>query len=264
MPTAPAHPAPPATGESASAPATNTTTSTGGGDQWTALDGAADLGATQSVVAVESQLRWPDREKLLTECREMDSILAAVLLFCGFAYSAFGYTLLKLVAMANVAGLGVWAGFWVGRLFDARVPGMLVGGVLAAAAAWPAMRYTVALCAGLVGFVVGVAAWRSCGLLDAYAPAGGAIGAIFLFMLSFVLFKLSVITFTSVQGVVMLLGGVLGLLMKAPEIDEPVTHLTGEHRVVLPIAILALSVVAILFQHGWTREPAPGGGPAKK
>ena len=60
-----------------------------------------------------------------------------------------------------------------------------------------------------IGFVIGVAVWRALGMADTYAPAGGLIGAIFLFMLSFILLRLSIMIFTAVQGVVMLLGGLL-------------------------------------------------------
>ncbi len=202
------------------------------------------------------ELHWPDRADLLHYCREADSILAAVLLFAGLAYSAFGYTLFKLAVTLNVAGLGVWAGFLVGREFDARIPGMIVGGFLFAALAWPTMRVAVALCAGLVGFVVGVAVWRALGMADAYAPAGGLIGMIFLFMLSFSLLKLSILAFTAIQGAVMIVGGLLGLVLKYPSVDEAVVRWTTEQPALLPIVLLALSIVGLLFQQTWHR-PKP-------
>ena len=205
-------------------------------------------------VAGAREFKWPDRGELLGYCREADSILAAVLLFLGLAFSVFGLTLFKLVVTVNVAGLGVWAGFLVGRMFDARLPGMVIGGLLFAALAWPAMRFAVAACAGLVGFVVGVALWRALGMADAYAPAGGAIGAIFLFMLSFSLFKLSVLAFTAIQGATMLVGGLLGLLLKYPRVDEPVVRWTTEQPALLPITLLSLSVVALLFQQQWHKQ----------
>lgn len=198
--------------------------------------------------------RFPDRENLLETCREMDSILAAVLLFAGIVYSAFGYTLFKLAVIANIGGLGAWGGWWVGKQLQAPVPGMILGGLLAAAIAWPAMRYTVATCGGIVGFIVGIAVWRALGMADTYAPAGGLIGGIFLFMLSFILFKLSIMTFTATQGAVMLLGGLLGLFMKYPEVDDPVTGWIGSQPVILPVALFALGVVGLLFQQHYHRE----------
>jgi hypothetical protein len=199
---------------------------------------------------------WPDRHELLGYCREVDSILAAVMLFFGIIYCAFGYTLFRLAVTLNVAGLGIWAGFFVGKQFDARLPGMVIGGVLFAALAWPAMRLAVAVCGGLVGFVIGVAVWRSLGMADNYAAAGGLIGAIFLFMLSFSLFKLSILAFTAIQGAVMILAGVLGLLLKYPQADEKLTTWTTQQPAVLPITLLALSLVALIFQQQWHRQAA--------
>lgn len=218
-----------------------------------ALEPALAAETTETVVG----FKWPDQPDLLQHCREMDNILAAVLLFCGVAYAGFGYQLFKLLACANLAALGVWGGWWVGRHFDATLPGMVVGGVLMAALAWPVVKAAVASCGAIVGFVIGCAVWRACGLLDVYAPAGGAIGAIFLFMLTFSLFKLSVVVFTAIQGTVMLLAGLLGLLMKATEVDQPVTEWTTQYPVILPVVLFSLSVIGVFFQQGYSTAPAP-------
>lgn len=196
---------------------------------------------------------WPDQHELVGYCRESDSILAAVLLFFGIIYGAFGYALFKMAATLNIAALGVWLGWFVGKQIDARLPAMVIGGVLFAALAWPAMRVAVALCSGIVGFAVGAALWRAFGMADAYAAAGGAIGAVFLFMLSFSLFKLSVLAFTATQGAVMFLAGLLGLVLKYPDVDEPVSRWTEQQPALLPIVLLALSLIALLYQQHWHR-----------
>lgn len=217
-----------------------------------ATEPATLVETTESAPAFE----WPNQPDLLQHCREMDNILAAVLLFCGVAYAGFGYQLFKLLACANVAALGVWGGWWVGGQFDAKLPGMVIGGVLAAALAWPVVKAAVASCGAIIGFVVGCAVWRAFGLLDVYAPAGGAIGAVFLFMLTFSLFKLSVVTFTAVQGAVMLLAGLLGLLMKASEVDDPVTEWTTQYPVILPVVLFSISVIGVFFQQSYHTVPA--------
>lgn len=206
----------------------------------------------QSVTGV-SEPHWPDRQELLAYCREADSIFAAVLLFFGIIYAAFGYWLFRMAATLNIAALGVWLGWLVGKQLDARLPAMVIGGVLFAALAWPAMRVAVAVCSGIVGFVIGVAVWRALGMSDTYAAAGGCIGGIFLFMLSFSLFKLSILAFTAAQGAVMFLGGLLGLVLKYPQVDEPVTQWVDQQPALLPITLLALSLIALLYQQHWNR-----------
>ena len=212
-------------------------------------------GVTQTIESVTGspELRWPDRHEMLGLCREADSILAAVLLLFGIIYAAFGYSLYRTAATLNVAGLGVWLGWVVGKQVDAVLPSMVIGGVLFAALAWPAMKVAVALCSGVVGFAIGVAVWRAMGMADNYAAAGGLIGGIFLFMLSFSLFKLSILAFTAAQGVAMFLAGLLGLLLKYPNIDEAVSRWNEQQPALLPIALLALTLVALLYQQHWHR-----------
>ena len=215
-----------------------------------------NVGQAADVVASSAgfEPHWPDRGEMLDGCRATDGLLAAVLLVAGAGYLVAGYTLFKLLVVLNVAALGAWGGWYVGRGFGQPLAGSAVGAILAGAAAWPAMRYTVALCAALIGFAAGVAVWRSLGLLDAYAPAGGLVGAVFLSMLSFVLFKLSIITFTSLQGAVMLAAGALGLLMKYDAVAAPIRRWTDQQPVVLPVALLVVAVVGVLFQQHYHRN----------
>ena len=203
--------------------------------------------------------RWPGRGELLDACAATDGVLAAVLLVAGVGYLFVGYMLFKLLVVVNVAGLGAWGGWWLGERFGHPVAGTAVGGVVAAAVAWPAMRYAVAFCAAVVGFTAGVAVWRSAGLLDAYAPAGGLVGAVFLAMLSFVGFKLSIIAFTSVQGGILLLGGVLSLALKYDALGEPTRRFCEDQPLALPLALLVVSLAGVLFQqHSYRNEGKPG------
>lgn len=204
--------------------------------------------------------QWPDQADLLEWCRESDNIVAAVLLFAGVAYAIFGYQMYRLLACLNVAALGVWAGWWVGKQFDATAPGMIIGGVVAAAIAWPAVRVAVAACGGIVGFAIGCAIWRSLGMSDGYAAAGGGMGAIFLFMLTFVVFRASIIVFTAVQGALMFAAGLLGILLKYPDFDEPLSQWIAEQPVILPVALFALSVVGVFYQQAYGPKPTSDSG----
>ena len=195
-----------------------------------------------------------DQTELVLLCREMDEVLAAVLLAAGVVYALFGRSYGRYLGCLNVAALGVWAGWWVGRQVDATVGGMAVGGAVGAAIAWPWPRPTLAATGGLVGFVVGCGVWRSLGMLDAYAPAGGAVGAVFLFMLAFVRLGFSVTVQTATLGAALGVAGLAGLLLKYPEFDGPVTHYTASQPVVMPVTLFAVAVVAAFYQQS-TAKP---------
>ena len=205
--------------------------------------------------ATEIVVSYPDRAEVLNLCRDLDPLLSAVLLVLGLAHLAAGYMLVKVLVVLNVAGLGAWGGWLVGKELNAPLPGLAVGAVLAAAIAWPAARYAAALCAAVIGGLVGVAIWRSLGLLDAYAPAGGLVGAVFLSMLVFAAFKLGVMAVTSVQGAILLIAGVLGLMLRYDATAELAMRWAGDEPLVLPLTLLVLATVGLVFQHQWNRTP---------
>ena len=191
---------------------------------------------------------WPDREELINVCRDLDTVPSMILLVAGVVYSVMGYGIFKILAIANVAAMGAFAGYMLGRPMDAGFPTMIIAGVLAAAVAWPLFKWSLALSSGLVGFAVGVAVWRAMGMEDLYAPAGGLIGGIFLFMLCFILFELTIMAMAAIQGTIMLLAGLGGLLLKYPEVEEPVIEYLNDFPVILPVLLLSLSLASIFYQ----------------
>jgi len=55
----------------------------------------------------------------------------------------------------------------------------------------------------------------------------------------------------------MIVGGRLGLVLRYPSVGEAVVRWTTEQPPLLPIVLLALSIVGLLFQQTWHRpEPA--------
>ena len=208
------------------------------------------------VTVQPSRFDWPDRPDLLAAAREMPSLLATVLLIAGVVYACFGQGMLRAIGCLNVAGLGAIAGGFVGEQYAAFLPGTVVGGAIGAAVAWPIPRLSVAGCGAVLGFVVGCAVWRSIGLADAYAPAGGLLGGVVMFMGTFISLAGAATVLAAVQGVLMLVAGVLGLLLSYPEFGEPVAFYTDAYPFALPTLLFALSVVSVFYQGvGAAAEP---------
>jgi hypothetical protein len=101
------------------------------------------------------------------------------------------------------------------------------------------------------------------------AWAGGLIGLVVLGMLSFILFKTSVILFTCVQGAVMFVLGASALFMKyTPWSSE--AHDAFSHRpILMPLFVVSIAFLGMIWQHqkhgliGNDGAPAGGGGSAK-
>jgi hypothetical protein len=114
---------------------------------------------------------------------------------------------------------------------------------------------------GIFGMLLGASVWRSLGLDPAYAWAGGLSGLIFFGMLSFVLFRGSVMMYTSLQGAVMLVFGLLGMIYKYQGIAQQVTDNLSLKPFILPICIFVPTLMGLIYQQ--TQYPG-GPAPAKK
>jgi hypothetical protein len=148
------------------------------------------------------------------------------------------------------------------RLADSAAIGAVVGAVLIAATTWPTMKYAVALMGGTFGALVGAALWRSFNLDPQFAWAGGLIGLVTFGLLSFIVFKGSVMMYTSLQGAVMLVFGVLGLAFKYQSIAPMITQHMQLKPFLLPLAIFIPAVLGLIYQQ--SHAAAQAAATAKK
>ncbi|HMO26848.1 MAG TPA: hypothetical protein PKB10_11315 [Tepidisphaeraceae bacterium] len=192
--------------------------------------------------------QWPATTDLLEWCHMLNAGTAALLLVGGIVYLLFGYYLFKGLITLNAALAGAYVGAIFGKLGEAVVPGAFIGAFIAAAVCWPMMRWAVAITGALIGFILGIAVWRAIGLDPSFSPAGGAVGLVFFGMISFILFKGSVMMFTSVQGASMIIVGALGLLQKYQEIAPTIQKSLEQSPVILPMAVFVPAVIGLIYQ----------------
>jgi hypothetical protein len=203
--------------------------------------------------------RWPEQLDLLQFCQQLNPGTAALLLVAGVIYLLWGYYLFKALITLNAGLAGAYIGALLGQYAGAAVPGACVGCFVAAAVTWPMMRWAVAITGALFGFILGVSMWRAFGLDVAYGPAGGAIGLVFFGMLTFVLFKGSVMMFTSMQGAAMIILGMLGLVQKYQAIAPSIQSGILNSPVVLPLAVFIPAVVGLIYQQSMSEADAAAG-----
>ncbi len=126
------------------------------------------------------------------------------------------------------------------------------------------MKYAVAVCGGLVGAVVGMAVWAYCEQPANMAWAGGLIGLIVLGMLSFILFKTSVILFTCVQGSIMFVLGSAALLIRYTPWASEVGNSLNHKPVLMPLLVSSIAALGLLWQHQRHGLIGNDGAPAGK
>jgi hypothetical protein len=202
---------------------------------------------------------WPMQGDLLSWSQQMAPGTAALLVVAGLVYLLFGWYVFKILVTINAALVGVYIGAFLGNKGGQMVAGGLIGGMVAAGLTWPMMKWAVAVMGGIFGALVGVSIWQTVGLDPHFAWAGGLSGLIFFGMLSFIIFRGSVMTYMSMQGSVMLVFGVLGLVYKYQSIAPQITQGLTSRSFILPAAIFLPAMFGLIYQQtAYGQAPAPG------
>jgi hypothetical protein len=194
---------------------------------------------------------WPAQGELLNWCRTIGPGEAALLIMIGVIYLLFGQNLYRFLVMINMAVLGLIVGAIIGQKAGDELPGAITGAAVGAALTFPFLKYCVALIGGLFGLVIGAGIWRaSAGVAQQELFwAGGLCGCLFFGLLAFVIFKICVMTYTSLQGAGMIVLGGLVLLLKYPSMATSLTEALNRHRFILPLTVFIPTLLGLIYQH---------------
>ena len=206
---------------------------------------------------------WPLQGDLLHYCHEMGPGLAVGLILGGIVYLLFGYYIFKILVTLNAALLGAYFGAVLGEKSGAAVPAAVIGGLLSAAATWPVMRYAVAIMGGIFGAMLGVTVWNLCQLDPLFAWSGALTGIVFCGLLSFILFKQCIMSYTSLQGSVMLVLGVLALIFKYDGFGAKLSNSFSIKPFLLPMTIFVPTLIGFIYQQTMFNSDEAA-APAKK
>ena len=201
--------------------------------------------------------QWPGQMDLLTACQHMGPGEACILVIMGVIYLMFGYSIFRGLVTLNAMAAGAYLGALMGRNSNALAAGALIGAIVAAAITFPLMKYAVMIMGGIFGAALGASLWRQAGLQPELAWAGALSGMIFFGMLALVIFRGSVILYTSLQGSVMLVFGILSLLYKYQSMGPEVTDIFSKRAFILPTVVLIPALVGLLYQQSMFPAPAP-------
>jgi hypothetical protein len=210
----------------------------------------------QSYEWLEPPSHWPAQLDLLNWCEQMNAGSAAILVIGGLVYLLFGSSIYKWLVMLNAAVLGAYLGALGGLKSNAVIPGAMTGGFIAAAMTWPLMRWAVAVMGALFGGMLGASIWLAFKLEPHLAWSGGGMGLIFFGMLTFILFRGSIVMFMSLQGSVMLILGVLGLIYKYQGLGPQLTDNMTRKPFFLAAAIFVPTILGMIYQQTNTSQQA--------
>ncbi|HAI14308.1 MAG TPA: hypothetical protein DCM28_21565 [Phycisphaerales bacterium] len=199
-------------------------------------------------------------EDFPTALRSMSIVWGTIFLVAGLVTMLNGYKCYKTVIIVTASAIGAFAGYALGKQLENQAAYIVAGclSILMAVGCWPLMKYAVAVIGGMAGAFIGANTWASIAAVmkdTTRAEAmmqnywiGALIGLLVCGMLSFIVFKFSVVMFTSFGGSTIAVFGAIALLLQVPLWQETVQSSLTAHPIVIPLLIAVPSVIGLIMQ----------------
>lgn len=237
--------------------------------------GLSVLDVITNVFSRADTLAYP--ANVMKNLKELDLGWAAVFVVAGLLCMYHGYKYYRVVTVIMALLIGGILGYTLGHRLKAD---LIVAGccaALLAVACWPFMKYAVAIMGGLVGSFVGANAWTAIAAAiytkDGAANAvnangtywvGALMGLIIFGMLAFILFKVSVVFFTSISGATLTMLGILAILLHIPSWGKSISDEFQDNAIILPLLVIVPAIIALILQEAKPEGSHAGPKPAPK
>ncbi len=179
------------------------------------------------------------------------SLVEALAFICfGVVCLLYGWRIFKILVTLCFALVGLFGGLMVneklvgGNGMWLGLMGVLMMGVLSL----PLMRWGVSALGAVAGGILTGGIWYAFALPDGYIWAGALAGLIAGGMISFIVFKLAVVLFTSFGGGALIVTAVLAVLHAYFD-PEKVRILVFDYRWFLPVALIVPTLIGIIVQN---------------
>ncbi|HNS18981.1 MAG TPA: hypothetical protein PKH24_00705 [Sedimentisphaerales bacterium] len=209
--------------------------------------------AEQSIVPLE--VVW---KHIIT----LDLVEALTFISFGVVCLFYGWRIFKILVTICFGLVGLGVGVYLNDL--------LVGGnvvwlamfsvVVFAIFSIPLMRWGVTALGALSGGILTAGLWLALGLPEQYVWAGGLVGLIAGGMISFIVFKIAVILFTSLGGSTLTATGILAVMYGYMVDRQRLEKLVFEYPWFLPTMVLAPMAVGVFLQYRFVKSTQDWGG----
>jgi len=163
----------------------------------------------------------------------------------------YGWRIFKLLVTICFGLLGMMVGIWANeRLIDGNVIWLaIICIVFFAVLSVPLMRWGVSILGSVSGGILTAGATLALGLHDQrLLVAGGLVGLVAGGMISFIVFKVAVILFTSLGGSALIMVGFLAVLHQ--NVDPlRLETIAATQRWFLPVMLIVPMLIGIFLQH---------------
>jgi len=116
------------------------------------------------------------------------------------------------------------------------------------------MRWSVCVLGAAAGGILTSGIWYACGLPEKYIWAGALIGIVAGGMISFIIFKIAVVLFSSLGGSALMVVGALALLHRYLNTNGQIERLVCEQKWFMPVALMVPTIVGIILQNKFVKS----------
>jgi hypothetical protein len=181
----------------------------------------------------------------------LDIVEALTFIAFGTVWLVYGWRIFKILVTICFGLLGLFLGAWANQqLIDGNAFWLgLICVIFFSVLSIPFMRWGVSILGALSGGILTSGAWIAFGLPEQYIWAGGLIGLIAGGMISFIIFKIAVILFTSLGGSVLLAVGALAVAYQYLPTDQELQDLVSANKWILGALVLVPMVIGVVLQN---------------
>jgi hypothetical protein len=178
---------------------------------------------------------------------------AIIAISFGIVYLLYGWRIFKVLAVICFGMIGLFGGMYFGERVDNALWGGIIGLIVLAIVSIPLMKWSICILGALAGGTLTAAVWYAFELPQLYMWAGGAVGLVAGGMISFIIFKIAVMLFTSLGGSITMMAGVLALLHQFQAISDPNTTAIYDYVHLqswfLPVVLILPTVIGVYTQN---------------
>jgi len=170
----------------------------------------------------------------------------------GIVCLLYGWRVFKILVIISFGLLGLGLGVKIGEKIqgqNSHIWSGLIGLGIMAGISVPLMRWAVSILGAIAGGMLTSGIWYACGLTEKYIWAGALIGIIAGGMISFIIFKIAVMLFSSLGGSALMIAGILALLHIYSQTPEQIEQLVFTNKWFLPVALMVPTAVGLIVQN---------------
>lgn len=169
----------------------------------------------------------------------------------------YGWRVFKILVVISFALLGLLLGVSITDKIvglNSQLWGGIVGMVLLAVLSVPLMKWAVCILGAAAGGILSSGIWYASGLPERYILAGALIGMVAGGMISFIIFKVAVILFSSLGGSCLIVVGSLAILYIYPQTSERLEEIIFTKKWFLPTVLMAPTLIGIILQNKFVKD----------